>query len=151
MTGLIRTLALAGLLLAVVAASAVAAVGLGEATKFTAQFGPKHTGTSTGLVLFTNGDPPGPGITEAPFVGVAHGASLVLTVPTHDGKIIPAGFSARIGGGSGAQVWLRTPRSCPESHQRTVTGQFQGVSAAGPVAHPVTAAQSIVEHIACKR
>ncbi|MGO9750574.1 MAG: hypothetical protein ACLP8S_11270 [Solirubrobacteraceae bacterium] len=236
MTRLIRTLALAGLLLGALAASGVAAVGLGEATKFTAQFNTKHTGAWTGLVLLTNGDPPEPGITEAPFVrqtvslpqgttvrlsalpqcnasdtalaaqgaegacpartrigtgsadsvysglavhyeigiyavrghlvfaaeqngqplkqyfvGVAHGASLVLSVPTLDGKIIPTGFSARIGGGSGAQVWLRTPPSCPESHQWTVTGQFQGVSAAGPRAHPVTAAQSIVEHIACNR
>ena len=68
MTRLIRTIALAGLLLGAVAASAVAAVGLGEATKFTAQFSTKHTGASTGLVLLTKGDPPGPGITEAPFV-----------------------------------------------------------------------------------
>jgi len=75
----------------------------------------------------------------------------MLSVPTLGGEIIPTGFSARIAGGLGAQVWLRTPGSCPESHQWNVSGQFQGVSAAGPGAHPVMAAQSIVEHIACKR
>ena len=46
---------------------------------------------------------------------------------------------------------LRTPPNCPESHQWTVTGQLQGISAAGPGGHPVTAAQSIVAHVACSR
>ena len=85
------------------------------------------------------------------FVGVAHGASLVLTVPTLEGKIIPTDFSARIAARFGAQVWLRTPSSCPELGHWTVHGKFQGVSSAGPGAHPVTAAQGVRVHVACKR
>ena len=52
----------------VVAAAALAATGLGRATKLRARFSTAHTGSASGLVLRTSGRPPPAGVTEAPAV-----------------------------------------------------------------------------------
>ena len=63
-----RAFTAALLLVAVVAVAAVAATGLGRATKFSARFSTQHTASASGLVLRTAGRPPRGGITEAPAV-----------------------------------------------------------------------------------
>jgi hypothetical protein len=55
-------------LAAVIAAAALAATGLGRATKLRARFSTPHTGSASGLVLRTSGRPPATGVTEAPAV-----------------------------------------------------------------------------------
>jgi hypothetical protein len=84
------------------------------------------------------------------FHGIAHGARLELTVPTLNGMIAPTGFRARIPAGHGPTPWLRTPASCPTSAHWTITGHFQGFSAAAPPSHPVTAAQTLTEKLPCR-
>jgi len=84
------------------------------------------------------------------FRGVAHGAGLELTVPTLNGMIAPTGFTARIPAGHGATPWLRTPASCPSSRHWTITGHFQGFSAAGPPNHPVTPPQTLTQKLPCR-
>lgn len=84
------------------------------------------------------------------FRGVARGTRLELTVPTLNGMIAPTGFTARISAGRGATPWLRTPARCPASGHWTVTGHFQGFSAAAPPSHPVTAAQTLTQRLPCR-
>ncbi len=84
------------------------------------------------------------------FRGVAQGARLQLTVPTLNGMIAPTGFTARIPVGHGATPWLRTPAQCPTSSHWTVTGHFQGFSAAATPSHPVTAAQTLTQKLPCR-
>ena len=84
------------------------------------------------------------------FNGVAHGTSLVLTVPTLGGKIFPTGFDARIPARPGGRVWLRTPARCPRSSQWTTVGHFQGVSSAGVGGRPVTQAQTLMDRVPCR-
>lgn len=85
------------------------------------------------------------------FRGIAHGARLALTVPTLNGMIAPTGFTARIPAGHRSTPWLRTPATCPSSVHWTITGHFQGYSAATPPSHPVTAAQTLTQKLACRR
>jgi hypothetical protein len=84
------------------------------------------------------------------FRGVARGARLELTVPTLNGMIAPTGFTARIPAGHRATPWLRTPPSCPASRHWTITGHFQGFSAAAPPSHPVTPAQTLTQKLPCR-
>jgi hypothetical protein len=83
------------------------------------------------------------------FRGIAHGLRLELNVPTLNGMIAPTGFSARIPAGRGATPWLRTPARCPRSSHWTITGHFQGFSAAAPPSHAVTAAQTLTHDLPC--
>jgi hypothetical protein len=84
------------------------------------------------------------------FRGVAHGARLVLTVPTLNGMIAPTGFTARIPTGHAATPWLRTPARCPAASHWRITGHFQGFSAAAPPSHPVTPAQTLSQKLPCR-
>jgi hypothetical protein len=84
------------------------------------------------------------------FRGTARGARLELTVPTLNGMIAPTGFTARIPAGHGATPWLRTPARCPASGHWTITGHFQGFSAASPPSHPVTPAQTLTQKLPCR-
>jgi hypothetical protein len=84
------------------------------------------------------------------FRGVARGARLELAVPTLNGMIAPTGFTARIPAGHRATPWLRTPASCPASRHWTITGHFQGFSAAAPPSHPVTPAQTLTQKLPCR-
>jgi hypothetical protein len=232
---LTRAVMLALVGLAVVTGAAVAATGLGRATKLRARFSTERTASATGLVLSTTGRPPPAGTTEAPavrqtvdlpagtrlrlaalpqcrasdaliaaegaevacparsrvgsggadgvlnsapvhfdigiyavrgrlvfaaeqggkplkqsFLGVARGASLVLTVPTLGGRIAPTGFHARISARPGGRAWLRTPAQCPRSGHWIAVGHFQGVSSADPHAHVVTPAQTLVDRMPCE-
>lgn len=83
------------------------------------------------------------------FPGVAQGGRLVLNVPTLNGMITPTGFTARIPAGHGATPWLRTPAGCPRSGHWTVTGHFQGFSAAAAPSHAVTPAQTLTQKLPC--
>jgi hypothetical protein len=84
------------------------------------------------------------------FNGVAHGTRLLLTAPTLGGKIFPIGFDARIPARPGGKAWLRTPAHCPRSGHWTMVSHFQGVSTAGAGGRPVTAAQTLVDHVPCR-
>jgi hypothetical protein len=84
------------------------------------------------------------------FRGVAHGARLALTVPTLNGMIAPTGFRASIPAGHGPIPWLRTPARCPAASRWTITGHFQGFSAASPPSHPVTPAQTLIQKLPCR-
>jgi hypothetical protein len=83
------------------------------------------------------------------FLGIAQGGRLVLNVPTLNGMIAPTGFTARIPAGHGRTPWLRTPATCPKSGHWTVTGHFQGFSAAAAPSHAVTPAQTLTEKLPC--
>ncbi|MGZ4293573.1 MAG: hypothetical protein ACXVRM_04970 [Solirubrobacteraceae bacterium] len=83
------------------------------------------------------------------FLGVARGSRLELTVPTLNGMIAPTGFAARIPAGDAATPWLRTPPRCPPSSHWTVTGHFQGFSAAAAPSHAVTPAQTLTAAAPC--
>jgi hypothetical protein len=61
-------LTLAVVVLGVFTGAAVAAVGLGQATKFRARFSTQHTKSASGLTLRTTGRAPDVGTTEAPAV-----------------------------------------------------------------------------------
>lgn len=75
---------------------------------------------------------------------------MALTVPTLNGMIAPTGFTARIAAGHGGAPWLRTPAPCPAWAHWTITGHFQGYSAAAPPSHPVTAAQTLTQRLPCR-
>jgi hypothetical protein len=84
------------------------------------------------------------------FTGVSKGHTLILTVPTLDGRITPTSFAATIAARPGGRRWLLTPPTCPSSGHWRTAGRFQGASAATPTAAADTPARTLYERVPCR-